>query len=132
MIWPIKCSGTRWRKCIFIGLAFPASHPRCAYCYSFLEESVTVCHPVDNIPDFQPLLLLKDTILDSKKRNTRQQPYLSYLVGQKGHRPVQVKWMTAETLQSNFTHLVKKAGTLLALNREELGNQEKTHSFGNI
>lgn len=58
--------------------------------------------------------------------------YHILLVRREGHRPVQVKWITAETLQSNFTHLVEEAGTLLVLNREELGNQEKTHSFGNI
>ncbi len=88
-----------------------------------LEESVTIHHPVDTIPDFQPPLL-KDTILDFMKRDTRHQPYFSYLVGRKGHTPAKAKWINAETLQHNFPQLVEEAGTLPDLNREELGNQK--------
>jgi hypothetical protein len=89
-----------------------------------LEEAVTVHHPVDNIPYFQPPLLA-DTILDSKTRTTRQQKYLSYLVGRKGHTPAQAKWMSAEALKRTFLICWWKKGCFGSnLNREELGHQE--------
>jgi hypothetical protein len=87
-----------------------------------LEETITVHHPVDNIPYFQPPLLT-DTILDSQTHNTRQQHYVSYLVGRKGQTPAQAKWMSPTTLQRSFPHLLAEAGTLPDLNREELGHQ---------
>ena len=88
-----------------------------------LEESITIRHPVDNIPDFQPPLF-KDTIMDSKKHNTCQHPYFSYLVGWKRQTLAQAKWRIAETLQRTFPHLVEESGTLPDLNREELSNPE--------
>lgn len=88
-----------------------------------LEESVTIHHLVDNIPDFQHPLL-KDTILDFKKRDTQHHLYFSYLVGRKGHTLAHANWINAETLQRNFPQLVEEAGTLPNLNREELGNQK--------
>jgi hypothetical protein len=62
--------------------------------------------------------------LTPRPRTTRQQKYVSYLVGRKGQTPTQAKWMSTETLQRNFPHLLVEAGMLPDLNREELGHQE--------
>ena len=88
-----------------------------------LDEAVTVHHPVDNIPDFQPPLL-SNQILDSQTQTTRKQQCISYLVDRKGHPPAQAKWMSVETLKHKFLHLLTEARTLPNLNKEELGQQE--------
>jgi hypothetical protein len=88
-----------------------------------LEEAVTVHHPMDNIPNFHPSLLV-DQILDSKSRTTHQQQCLSYLVGRKGQTPAQAKCKSTQTLKHKFPHFLEEVRTLLDLNREELGHQE--------
>jgi hypothetical protein len=111
-IWPLHSSGMHWRECICLDfLAQLDIHDVLnvnnlkLFEPPLLEETITVQHPMDNIPDVQPPLLT-DKILDSKTKTTRQQQYLSYLVGRKGQTPAQAKWMSTTTLQVQFPSFV--------------------------
>jgi hypothetical protein len=85
---------------------------------SFLEETVTILHPVENISDFQHHLFI-DKIMDSKDRATHQPQNVSYLVDRQGQTLTQAKWMTTETMKRQFPKLLTKVGMLLDLTREE-------------
>lgn len=50
----------------------------------------------------------------------------SYLVDRKGHTPVHTQWLTIEPLKHNFPPLVEESMTNPTLNREELGNKERS------
>jgi hypothetical protein len=76
-----------------------------------LEDTVTILHPVDNIP--------MDKILDRKSRTTRKQIHVSYLVDRQGQTPPQAKWMTVETMQRQFPKFLTKAWMLSDLTGEE-------------
>jgi len=67
------------------------------------------------------LHLDKDTLLDNNTHSTRNKAYTSSIVAKQGQTPGQAKWLTYDALQRMLAHLLMKAGTLLDINMEELG-----------
>jgi hypothetical protein len=62
-----------------------------------LEEEVTILHPSQLVPDFQPPLL-QDTVLDTRTTTTHTEQHTYFLVDRKGKLPAQAKWLSLSTM----------------------------------
>jgi hypothetical protein len=91
-----------------------------------LEDIIIVSHPITLIPGFQAPLL-QQTLPDTHHTTTRHQQHTSHLVGHTRQTPAQVKWFSKDAMHKYFFHLLIEVGTLLGLNKEELGNPIDIH-----
>jgi hypothetical protein len=80
-------------------------------CYEppLLEEEVTISHPSELVPYFQPPLL-QDTVLDTCTTTTRTQQHTSFLVGRKGQLPAQAKWLSQSSMSQQFPQFLMEVG----------------------